>query len=153
MSNIFDVILKESLTEEQAMDLLLKFYNQDLVIKYKELVLDAFSKFMGLPLAIAIIGHLDLKDNKEWEQASTIIQSKECIKIASYSFNLYTALQASIDTLDGKKRSLFLKLAIFNMTQIYIKSIISLWNLDESKVKGLLTDLNSRSLLKYDNNR
>ena len=113
-------------------------------------VIRAIKSCDGLPLAIALIGGLRLKTNKEWIDAVNVIERKgNRNRLANYEFNLYGTFSLSIQQLEEEEQQQFLLLGVFKRVAIPIGSIMSLWNCDHYSAISLMSELNNKSLLKY----
>lgn len=104
----------------------------------------------NLPLAVALIGGLQLQTIAKWKNAISVIESKDIhTRRGSYDFNLYGTFTLSLQQLDDEKRELFRLLGVYGQINIPVKSIMTLWKWDEYSTINLLEELNSKSLLKY----
>ncbi|RDD36192.1 Apoptotic protease-activating factor 1 [Trichoplax sp. H2] len=154
------ISLPENLTYDEAIELLALLAGNDNAQTLREnpVVKKVIDSCQGLPLAIALIGGLDLKTEKEWNAAKDIIADESIdIGLAHYDFNLYGTLQLSVDSLDNENKRLFEKLAVFKRVSIPIQSVTSLWYYNEiNKIKAqkkaqlLLREMHNKSLLTYD---
>ncbi|EDV19027.1 uncharacterized protein TRIADDRAFT_62524 [Trichoplax adhaerens] len=152
--------VRENLTYDEAIELLALLAGNDNAQTLREnpVVKKVIDSCQGLPLAIALIGGLDLKTEKEWNAAKDIIADESIdIGLAHYDFNLYGTLQLSVDSLDNENKRLFEKLAVFKRVSIPIQSVTSLWYYNEiNKIKAqkkaqlLLREMHNKSLLTYD---
>ncbi|EDV19090.1 uncharacterized protein TRIADDRAFT_62462 [Trichoplax adhaerens] len=143
----------EKLTYDEAIELLalLAVNDNDQTLRQNPVVKNVIDSCQGLPLAITLIGGLDLKTDEEWNQAKDIIAKKSAdIELAHYGFNLYGTLQLSVDTLNDEIRPLFEQLAVFKRVGIPIQSVASLWNYDEIEARNLVKKMHNKSLLTYD---
>ncbi|EDV19208.1 uncharacterized protein TRIADDRAFT_62368 [Trichoplax adhaerens] len=145
--------LPEKLTYDEAIELLalLAVNDNDQTLRQNPVVKNVIDSCQGLPLAITLIGGLDLKTDEEWNKAKDIIAKKSAdIELAHYGFNLYGTLQLSVDTLNDEIRPLFEQLAVFKRVGIPIQSVASLWNYDEIEARNLVKKMHNKSLLTYD---
>ncbi|EDV18876.1 uncharacterized protein TRIADDRAFT_62659 [Trichoplax adhaerens] len=145
--------LPEKLTYDEAIELLalLAVNDNDQTLRQNPVVKNVIDSCQGLPLAITLIGGLDLKTDEEWNKAKDIIAKKSAdIELAHYGFNLYGTLQLSVDTLNDEIRRLFEQLAVFKRVGIPIQSVASLWNYDEIEARNLVKKMHNKSLLTYD---
>lgn len=150
------------MTDAEAIQVLQKRRSKDNNYKLTNniLVKDAIYNCKGLPLAISIIGGLNLQSDKEWQDIIKTITEKDLpseVLTPDYDFNLFATFQLSVNQLDKREQQLFRLLGVFKAVQVPLQSIISLWksqDISEVVTVTILKKLNQRSLLKFvDNHR
>ena len=110
----------------------------------------AIQRCARLPLAIAIMGGLHLRTNKEWEKAVDVIATTDLqSKPGNYEFSLHRAITLSIQQLEPEEQKIFRLLGVFRRVQIPLQSIMTLWNYDLLQTKSILLNLSCKSLIKY----
>lgn len=117
------------------------------------LVQKAIESCKGLPLAISVIGGLNLQSDNDWQDLVKRITNKDLeteVLLHDYDFNLFVTFQLSVNQLNQRDQHLFRSLMVFKPVKISLQSIISLWGLqDLSKdmITIALKKLHQHSLL------
>ena len=143
------------LTQDEAIQIIQNCRRMDIQYKLKgnKLVQDVINKCGRLPLAIAIIGSLNLKNKKDWQSVIKVIMKPDSTSKSTddYRINLFNTFEVSIKQLDKKLRILFRKLGVFKAVKIPLQSIASLWRQEnELETEEKLRELNRKSLLSFD---
>ena len=148
---------KEKLTVAEAIQIIQIRRHDDIqyVLKGNQLVQDVIDRCGRLPLAMAIIGGLNLKSDDDWQDVIDVIVTPKSESMAhDYRENLFQTFELSIKQLNSKHAELFRSLGVFKAVNISLQSITSLWQVKELEAKPILKELNSRSLLTFeDGNR
>lgn len=144
--------------DDEALQVLLKRRKKDNNYKLtnNSFVTDAIHSCSGLPLAISVIGGLNLYSDEEWKDIVKIITEKDLsteVHTHDYDFNLFATFHSSVNQLDEREQHLFRLLGVFKAVPIPLQSIISLWGIGKVKATTLLKKLNQRSLLKFFDNQ
>ncbi|EDV19577.1 uncharacterized protein TRIADDRAFT_61943 [Trichoplax adhaerens] len=150
--NHYCIHLPEKLTYDEAIELLALHRNDHdaQILRNNEVVKNVIESCAGLPLAINLIGGLQLQADEAWKEAMAIIADKSMqIQLANYSFNLYGTLELSANSLKNGKKELFQDLAVFKPADIPTEAISTLWNLSHQKTNSILMEMNNKSLLRY----
>lgn len=151
------MILQEIFTLDEAIKVLQKRRNKanNYILTDNTFVKDAINTCQGLPLAISMIGGLNLRSNEDWQDVIEIITKKNLQTeeiISDYDFNLYGTFQLSVNKLNQQDQRLFHSLAVFKAVKIPVQSIIALWGLQgisKDMVPTTLKKLNQLSLLEF----
>ena len=115
---------------------------------------DTLERCGHLPLAIAIVAGLNLKSDQDWQDVIKIIStSKPTSKTHDYRLSLFHLFEISIKQLNPKHVNLFRLLGVFKAVKISLQSIVSLWQIPELEAKLILAELNSKSLLTFENRK
>ena len=126
-------------------------------LKENELVKNAIESCGGLPLAISVLGALNLKTDDDWQNFitnNTIVnidlQSERLLP--DYPKSVYGTLNSAVDKLSERDKKLYRLLGVFKAVNIPVESIIALWepqlkNTDRSIVNTKLKMLHQKSLL------
>ena len=121
----------------------------NMLVKY------AIDSCKGLPLAISVIGGLNLRSDDDWQNVIKTITKKDLETeelLSDYDFNLFGTFQLSVNQLSERDQRLFHSLGVFKAVKIPIQSIIALWGLldiSEDMVTTILKKLHRRSLSKF----
>ena len=116
------------------------------------MVKNAIEKCKGLPLAISIVGGLNLRTDDGWQNIINTITDKDLKAqqlLPDYNFDIFATFKLSVDELDERDQKLFSLLGVFKAENIPIESIISLWGLKDIIVTAILQNLHRRSLLNF----
>ena len=147
-------LLQESLSQDEALQILGKYCNQTNLNDNRELAIKAVETCAGLPLAISLIGGLRLNTSQRWENAVAIIQRRDINnKRSDYDFNLYGTFDLGLHQLNEEQQALFKKLGAFKRVPISLQTIATLWQNDEEYSVAQLREFDTNSLLKYDDNK
>lgn len=122
----------------------------DYRLEDNKLVLDVIERCDGLPLAIAIIAGLNLKNDEDWKDVMKMIVAPESeFKTNEYHENLYRTIELSINTLSQKHAELFRSLRVFKAAKMSLESVAALWQVQLLEAKATLQHLHSKSLLTF----
>ncbi|EDV21924.1 uncharacterized protein TRIADDRAFT_59635 [Trichoplax adhaerens] len=139
-----------SFTQDEAMKILAQHYSKKTLEEYRNCIDQVIRTCESLPLAVAILGGLKLRNKREWQQILVILAGKDGENnLTDNTSLLYKLFDYSIHRLDYANQDLFRNLGVFKRVKIPITSIMALWKLDELATRQILNDFNERSLLRY----